>query len=171
MAASLGWFAFRPWLPEAWRTPGSAELYLTGVAGVEDLARRCALDAHAMALAMALGLGLAGAPAHAAGELQRLRVGEDLVERAVPDDQRAVGADFVELAPARAPAVEAVVEAPRGHEFRAAGVRFHRLAQARQLATGIDQRPLHRLVAPQQRAVLGERGDGQGLVAQHGRGR
>ena len=32
--AIVGWFAFRAWLPEAWRSPGSAELYLTGVAGV-----------------------------------------------------------------------------------------------------------------------------------------
>lgn len=32
--AIVAWFAFRSWLPEAWRTPGSAELYLTGVAGV-----------------------------------------------------------------------------------------------------------------------------------------
>jgi hypothetical protein len=27
------WFAARHWLPEAWRMPGSPELYLTGVAG------------------------------------------------------------------------------------------------------------------------------------------
>jgi hypothetical protein len=27
------WFSIRPLLPEAWRTPGSPELYLTGVAG------------------------------------------------------------------------------------------------------------------------------------------
>ena len=32
--AIVGWFAFRAWLPEAWRTPGSPELYLAGVAGV-----------------------------------------------------------------------------------------------------------------------------------------
>lgn len=32
--AIVGWFAFRAWLPEAWRTPGSAELYLAGVVGV-----------------------------------------------------------------------------------------------------------------------------------------
>jgi hypothetical protein len=28
------WFVVRPWLPEAWRVPGSPALYLTGVAGV-----------------------------------------------------------------------------------------------------------------------------------------
>jgi hypothetical protein len=32
--AILAWFLFRGVLPEAWRTPGSAQLYLTGVAGV-----------------------------------------------------------------------------------------------------------------------------------------
>ena len=31
--AIAAWFAFRPWLPEAWHVPGSPELYLTGVAG------------------------------------------------------------------------------------------------------------------------------------------
>jgi len=31
--AIAAWFAFRHWLPEAWRVPGSPELYLTGVAG------------------------------------------------------------------------------------------------------------------------------------------
>lgn len=33
-AAIAGWFVVRPWLPEAWRVPGSPALYLTGVAGV-----------------------------------------------------------------------------------------------------------------------------------------
>jgi hypothetical protein len=33
-AAVAAWFALRPWLAPAWRTPGSPELYLTGVAGV-----------------------------------------------------------------------------------------------------------------------------------------
>lgn len=33
-AAIIAWFAVRPWLPEAWRVPGSPALYLTGVAGV-----------------------------------------------------------------------------------------------------------------------------------------
>lgn len=28
------WFLVRPWLPEAWRVPGSPALYLTGIAGV-----------------------------------------------------------------------------------------------------------------------------------------
>jgi hypothetical protein len=32
--AIAAWFALRPWLAPAWRTPGSPELYLTGVAGV-----------------------------------------------------------------------------------------------------------------------------------------
>jgi hypothetical protein len=31
------WFAFRPWLPEAWRVPGSKTLYLVGVAGASLL--------------------------------------------------------------------------------------------------------------------------------------
>lgn len=34
VAAAAAWFAVRPWLPEAWRVPGSPALYLTGVAGV-----------------------------------------------------------------------------------------------------------------------------------------
>jgi hypothetical protein len=34
VAAIAGWFVARPWLPEAWREPGSPALYLTGVAGV-----------------------------------------------------------------------------------------------------------------------------------------
>src|SRR5579859_2672406 len=33
IAAIAGWFALRPVLPVAWHTPGSHELYLTGVAG------------------------------------------------------------------------------------------------------------------------------------------
>jgi len=33
-AAIAGWFVLRPWLPEAWRIPGSPALYLAGVAGV-----------------------------------------------------------------------------------------------------------------------------------------
>jgi len=33
IAAIVLWFALRPWLPEAWRTPGSPPLYLAGVAG------------------------------------------------------------------------------------------------------------------------------------------
>jgi hypothetical protein len=33
-AAIAGWFLVRPWLPEAWRVPGSPALYLTGVGGV-----------------------------------------------------------------------------------------------------------------------------------------
>ncbi|HXZ93489.1 MAG TPA: hypothetical protein VEG36_11490 [Burkholderiales bacterium] len=33
-AAIAAWFALRSWLAPAWRTPGSPELYLTGVAGV-----------------------------------------------------------------------------------------------------------------------------------------
>lgn len=32
-AAIAAWFVVRLWLPEAWRAPGSPELYLTGVAG------------------------------------------------------------------------------------------------------------------------------------------
>jgi hypothetical protein len=32
-AAIAAWFVLRPALPEAWRTPGSAELYFAGVAG------------------------------------------------------------------------------------------------------------------------------------------
>ncbi len=31
--AIAAWFALRPWLPHAWREPGSPQLYLTGVAG------------------------------------------------------------------------------------------------------------------------------------------
>lgn len=34
VAAITAWFIVRPWLPEAWRVPGSPALYLTGVAGV-----------------------------------------------------------------------------------------------------------------------------------------
>ena len=34
VAVVAGWFLVRPWLPEAWRVPGSPALYLTGVAGV-----------------------------------------------------------------------------------------------------------------------------------------
>jgi hypothetical protein len=34
VAAIAAWFALRSWLAPAWRTPGSPELYLTGVAGV-----------------------------------------------------------------------------------------------------------------------------------------
>ena len=34
VAAIAAWFALRPWLAPAWRTPGSPVLYLTGVAGV-----------------------------------------------------------------------------------------------------------------------------------------
>ena len=34
VAAIVAWFAVRPLLPEAWRVPGSPELYLTGIAGV-----------------------------------------------------------------------------------------------------------------------------------------
>jgi hypothetical protein len=34
VAAIIGWFVVRPWLPEAWRVPGSPALYLTGVTGV-----------------------------------------------------------------------------------------------------------------------------------------
>jgi len=33
IAAVAAWFVLRAWLPEAWRTPGSPQLYLTGVAG------------------------------------------------------------------------------------------------------------------------------------------
>lgn len=33
IAAIAGWFALRPALPDAWRTPGSHQLYLTGVVG------------------------------------------------------------------------------------------------------------------------------------------
>lgn len=32
--AVIAWFVVRRWLPQAWREPGSPELYLTGVAGV-----------------------------------------------------------------------------------------------------------------------------------------
>ena len=32
--AIAAWFAVRHWLPEAWRVPGSPQLYLTGVTGV-----------------------------------------------------------------------------------------------------------------------------------------
>ena len=34
VAAIVLWFIVRRWLPEAWRVPGSPQLYLTGVAGV-----------------------------------------------------------------------------------------------------------------------------------------
>lgn len=34
IAAICTWFLLRQWLPEAWRVPGSPQLYLTGVAGV-----------------------------------------------------------------------------------------------------------------------------------------
>jgi hypothetical protein len=34
IVATISWFLLRGLLPEAWRTPGSPELYLTGVAGV-----------------------------------------------------------------------------------------------------------------------------------------
>ncbi|MBX3664162.1 MAG: hypothetical protein KF834_00620 [Burkholderiales bacterium] len=34
VVATVAWFLLRGLLPEAWRTPGSPELYLTGVAGV-----------------------------------------------------------------------------------------------------------------------------------------
>ena len=34
LAAIIAWFLMRGFLPEAWRTPGSPALYLTGVAGV-----------------------------------------------------------------------------------------------------------------------------------------
>ena len=34
VAAIAAWFSLHPLLPEAWRVPGSPELYLTGVAGV-----------------------------------------------------------------------------------------------------------------------------------------
>ena len=34
LAAVALWFMARPWLPAAWREPGSPELYFTGVAGV-----------------------------------------------------------------------------------------------------------------------------------------
>lgn len=37
VAAITAWIAIRPWLPEAWRTPGSPVLYLTGVAGATAL--------------------------------------------------------------------------------------------------------------------------------------
>jgi hypothetical protein len=48
-AAIAAWFTLRPLLPEAWRVPGSPELYLAGVAGVAlllvplafSLAKRC----------------------------------------------------------------------------------------------------------------------------------
>ena len=33
VAAIAAWFILRIWLPDAWRTPGSPQLYLTGVAG------------------------------------------------------------------------------------------------------------------------------------------
>ncbi len=33
LVAIASWFALLPWLPEAWRTPGSAPLYLAGAAG------------------------------------------------------------------------------------------------------------------------------------------
>ena len=33
-AAIAAWFALRPWLAPVWRTPGSPQLYLAGVAGV-----------------------------------------------------------------------------------------------------------------------------------------
>lgn len=33
VAVIVAWFLVRPWLPAAWREPGSPELYLTGVAG------------------------------------------------------------------------------------------------------------------------------------------
>lgn len=33
LVAIAAWFALRPWLAEPWRTPGSPELYLTGVVG------------------------------------------------------------------------------------------------------------------------------------------
>jgi len=33
VAAIVAWFLVRPWLPAAWREPGSPELYLTGVVG------------------------------------------------------------------------------------------------------------------------------------------
>jgi len=33
LAAIVLWFALRPWLPPAWREPGSPALYLTGVVG------------------------------------------------------------------------------------------------------------------------------------------
>jgi len=34
VAAIVLWFLLRGLLPEAWRSPGSPQLYLTGVAGV-----------------------------------------------------------------------------------------------------------------------------------------
>jgi hypothetical protein len=34
VGAIAAWFALRPWLAQAWRTPGSPELYIAGVAGV-----------------------------------------------------------------------------------------------------------------------------------------
>ncbi|MBX3664707.1 MAG: hypothetical protein KF834_03385 [Burkholderiales bacterium] len=34
MAAIVAWFSVRPLMPEAWRVPGSPELYLAGIAGV-----------------------------------------------------------------------------------------------------------------------------------------
>jgi hypothetical protein len=33
VAAIVAWFVARAWLPQSWRTPGSPELYLVGVAG------------------------------------------------------------------------------------------------------------------------------------------
>ncbi len=82
IAAMAAWFALRPVLPAQWRTPGSRELYLTGVAGAMLLlvpvafalakrsgharAPRSWFDAH-------VGCSLAGAvliAAHSAGSLR-----------------------------------------------------------------------------------------------------
>lgn len=37
LLAIAGWFAVRPWLPQAWRVPGSPALYLCGAAGASLL--------------------------------------------------------------------------------------------------------------------------------------
>ena len=45
---------------------------------------------------------------------------------------------------------------------------FDSVEQHLQIATGVDDSGLQRFVAPDQRAVLLEGGDGDGLVVEHG---
>jgi hypothetical protein len=83
LLAIAAWFAARSWLPEAWRTPGSAELYLTGVLGacllvvpaVFALAKRSGRSSAPVAWFNAhVGCSLVGAVlivAHSGGFLRR----------------------------------------------------------------------------------------------------
>jgi hypothetical protein len=99
-------------------------------------------------------------PEHAA--LLHQRIDPELVARVRADDRQPV---LARQGAGGTGVVDVRVGQPDGLQRHAQ--RRDGRAQSWQVATGVDDRGVHRAVAPDDGAVLGKGGDGDGLVAQH----